>query len=89
VRRRIRSDMMESNMHIEVFIVQIETDCWLAPWQGDPGRTLVRKGAKRYNTHLSAERALRTAKMRFPNRDFSRAKIVTVHFIENKDELGG
>ena len=25
------------------YIVELQPDCWLAPWRGDPGRTLVRE----------------------------------------------
>lgn len=61
---------------IEMWIVELEQDCWFAPWEGDPGRTLVRESAKKYKTEISAKRALDVAKKRFDFRDFSRAKVV-------------
>jgi hypothetical protein len=44
------------------WVVEIETECWLAPWQGDPGRTLRLENAKRYKSQHAAECALRRAR---------------------------
>lgn len=41
---------------MEIWIVELETDVWLAPWDGDPGRTLVRTAAKAFGS-LGAARA--------------------------------
>jgi hypothetical protein len=38
--------------------VQLEADVWLAPWTGDPGRTLVRQTAKRFASITGAKQAL-------------------------------
>lgn len=35
-----------------------DIDCWIAPWDGDPGRTLVRDSAKEFK---SAEQARKFA----------------------------
>jgi len=47
-------------MDIELYhyIVELEQGVWLAPWQGDPGRTLVYESAKRYSTKHGASIAL-------------------------------
>lgn len=29
-------------------------DCWIAPWDGDPGRTIVRESAKIFDTEQQA-----------------------------------
>ena len=55
---------------------------FLAPWQGDPGRTCLRSSAKRYKTEYAAKCALARAKWRFPNRDYSEAKVVTASPLE-------
>lgn len=39
-------------------IVELEEGCWLAPWRGDPGRTLVRESAKRFKSARAARAAL-------------------------------
>lgn len=31
-------------------------DCWIAPWEGDPGRTLIRDSAKTFATKKQAEK---------------------------------
>jgi len=57
------------------YIVEITPDCWLATWQGDPGRTLLRESAKRYKSENAAYRALMRAKRVFSNRDYNAAKV--------------
>lgn len=44
------------------WVVQIEPGVWLAPWRGDPGRTLVLENAKRFKSAHAGECALRTAR---------------------------
>lgn len=44
------------------FIVRISERCWLAEWTGDPGRTLVRESAKRFNSVAAARKALAMAR---------------------------
>jgi 2-C-methyl-D-erythritol 4-phosphate cytidylyltransferase len=39
-------------------IVELEEGCLLAPWRGDPGRTLVRESAKRFKSVRAARAAL-------------------------------
>jgi hypothetical protein len=50
---------------------------WIAPWNGDPGRTCVRMNAKRYKSEHAAKCAISYIKRNFPCRDLSEAKIVT------------
>lgn len=33
-----------------------DMDCWIAPWNGDPGRTLRKENAKLFETKKEAER---------------------------------
>ncbi len=49
--------------------VLLETDVWLAPWKGDPGRTLVQSSARRFADTFAAARAIRRARTfrPFPN----------------------
>ena len=40
------------------YIVEIQPGCWLAPWKGDPGRTLVESSARRFGSRHGAAVAL-------------------------------
>ena len=44
------------------YIVQLEFEVWLAPWDGDPGRTCSIENAKRFSSRRQAEAALESAK---------------------------
>ena len=59
-------------MEVE-YLVQLEDDCWVAYWPGDPGRTMSIDLAKAFETPQAAAGSLRYAK-RF--RKFENAKIV-------------
>ena len=51
-------------------IVELEKGVYLAPWQGDPGRTLVLGSAKVFANNASAKKALENARgllRKFPN----------------------
>ncbi len=40
-----------------MFILKFnDHDCWIAPWDGDPGRTLVRESAKDFPTEEKAQK---------------------------------
>ncbi|HEY4552419.1 MAG TPA: hypothetical protein VIG80_04430 [Bacillaceae bacterium] len=40
-----------------MFILKFSNqDCWIAPWEGDPGRTLIRESAKEFNTEAQAHK---------------------------------
>ena len=40
-----------------MFILKFsDHDCWIAPWDGDPGRTLVRESAKDFPTKEKAQK---------------------------------
>lgn len=43
------------------WVVELEPGVWLAPWDGDPGRTLVEASATRYPSYVAADRALTRA----------------------------
>jgi len=49
-----------------MWIVEIDEGVWLAPWQGDPGRTLVKESAKRYKTLHGAKVACGIAVRKYP-----------------------
>lgn len=65
------------------WIVELEPGVWLAPWSGDPGRTLVEATAKRYKERRNAVYALTRARRYRP---FRCARIVEVrmHLTEVK-----
>ncbi len=62
-------------MNLYHYIVELEPGVYLAPWPGDPGRTLVYEEAKRYSTRRGAAIALGKAR-KF--RDFENAAIKEV-----------
>ena len=41
---------------------------YLANWEGDPGRTLLKVNAKQFKTQALAEKAIKKAVMKYPNR---------------------
>jgi len=41
-----------------MFIVELEEKCWIAPWEGDPGRTIVKENAKQFETYNQANSEL-------------------------------
>lgn len=52
-----------------MFIVELQTGMWIAPWSGDPGRTLVKKTAQKYKTERGAKIALKCARRYSPFKD--------------------
>lgn len=56
--------------------VEIEPGVWLAPWSGDPGRTLVAGHARLYATEREAMAGLAAARRYRP---FKAARVVAVH----------
>lgn len=61
-----------------MWIVELDKGCWLAPWGGDPGRTLVRESAKKYRSEHAANCAMLRAKRVFRPGGFAHAKSVFV-----------
>ena len=40
-----------------MFILKFSNqDCWIAPWEGDPGRTLIRESAKVFKSEAQAKK---------------------------------
>lgn len=58
-----------------MYIVELEHGVWLAPWDGDPGRTLQKENARKLNTKVDANYYLTQARMYRP---FPEAKILTI-----------
>ena len=54
------------------FIAELETNVWIAKGNGDPARTIVKKNARKFKTHLKAEREIINARK---YRAFLNAKI--------------
>lgn len=48
-------------MRVKMYIVKLENKCWVAPWDGDPGRTVVEKNAEKFKTKKAAEKAKKSA----------------------------
>lgn len=47
------------------WLAEIGEGCWIAPWDGDPGRTCVEQNAKRYKTESAANAALARIRKKF------------------------
>jgi hypothetical protein len=59
-------------------VVELGSQVWLADIEGDPGRTLVLRNARRYATEHGARTALGIARSRYPDRGFARARVVPI-----------
>jgi hypothetical protein len=55
------------------YIVELEPGVWLAPWTGDPGRTVKMEHAAIFHTDEDAKKAIRQARR---YRLFPDAKVV-------------
>jgi len=68
-----------------MFIVELEGNVWLAPWSGDPGRTIVVDHARKYDTKRGAKIALGVARK---YRKFKEARVIPLNDIQQtKDEI--
>lgn len=59
-----------------MWIVEIEEGVWLAPWEGDPGRTLNRDSARKYASERKALGALLRVLRSNPHRKMAAARVV-------------
>lgn len=60
------------------YVVEIQPDCWLAPWSGDPGRTCVIDNARTFDTIGKATNALKRMRAQNPERRLVSARVVAV-----------
>ena len=58
-------------------IVELEPGVWLAPWQGDPGRTCVIHSARLFQSEMAARMAMARAKATW-GRTFLEARVIAV-----------
>ncbi len=63
-----------STAGLDTWLVKLEDGVWLAPWRGDPGRTLIIGNARRFRSQAAAHRAL-AGSLRF--RGFEGAQVVS------------
>jgi hypothetical protein len=52
-----------------MYIVELEKKCWIAPWDGDPGRTIVKENARKFPNKIEADFALVCARTYRPFND--------------------
>lgn len=71
----MRSPKNPAPPDLRKWVVELEPGVCLAPWHGDPGRTLVRESARVYDSRHEAAQALRHARL---FRAFRYAKFVEV-----------
>ena len=57
-----------------MWIIELEEGVWIAPWNGDPGRTLVQNNAQRFRSERGARQALRYARQ---HRSFANAVVLS------------
>ena len=57
------------------YIAELEKGVWIAPWSGDPGRTLKKENAKIFNLKSTSWRAIELAQKIRP---FKKAKVIKV-----------
>jgi len=55
-----------------MYIVELDEGVWIADWEGDPGRTLIKDNAKKFGSRGKAKEALTKARL---YRKFVMAKI--------------
>jgi len=53
----------------QMYIVELQKDCWIATWDGDPGRTIVKENAKTFPNKMEADYALVCARVYRPFKD--------------------
>ena len=58
-----------------MYIIKLQEGCWIADWEGDPGRTIIKENAKLFHGKRKAANALIRARYYRPFRD---AKIVKI-----------
>lgn len=56
---------------VYIIRVQAQEPCWIAGWDGDPGRTLVRDNARSFVTLTAANMERNKLAKKYPNRAFS------------------
>lgn len=44
------------------YVVELENNCWIAEWEGDPGRTIVHTNAQKFDSIDDAKEALAKAR---------------------------
>jgi len=59
---------------MSIWTVELEPGVWIAPWEGDPGRTLVKQNAEKFNSRDDAKTALVAAR---EYRPFAKAAIAS------------
>ena len=65
-----------------MFVVELQSGLYLAPWSGDPGRTYDLNIARKYQTERGAKIALGIARKQRP---FKNASIVKLSFNRPED----
>ena len=56
------SNVVQNKKSLYMFVVELESKVWLAPWEGDPGRTCLLKNAQLYKTAHGAKIAMGIAR---------------------------
>lgn len=57
------------------YIIKLSEKVWIAPWIGDPGRTLLRQSAELFSTKKLDKQKLDNLKQKFPYINFESSTI--------------
>lgn len=59
-----------------MWIIEFEEGVWIAEWEGDPPRTLVKNNARNFSAFADAEEEIERLKKLYPHRRWSNAKVI-------------
>ena len=70
-------DLITQDIDMEKYrwVVQLEKGVWIADWEGDPGRTIVKRNRRGFRNKEDAQTALTKAR---EYRPISKAKIIKI-----------
>ena len=57
------------------YVIKLQENTFLADWDGDPGRTVIKTNAKTFEARKPAQEFLRKTKEQYPFRIFDNAEI--------------
>ena len=75
----MQNDDLKNNTHTDannvlaegLWCIRVQANhyCWIADWEGDPGRTLVKENAKTFKLKTDAEKLCSEMKAKYHNRN--------------------
>jgi hypothetical protein len=63
------------------YIIELSKKLWIAPWDGDPGRTVIKRNAKIFDCKTSAEKELDDIQKSYKGLNrFNDAKVIKIEY---------